>query len=80
MSFNIQTNAAIPQNNMAFRAKENMLIKGLRRKRMLDQGMSKENIINYEGAEASFWSFYEKLAKDIMPKLNVQQAKNTYKK
>ena len=79
MSLNIQTNSVMPQNNMTFRAKENMLIKGLRRKQMLDNGMRKEDIINYERAESSFWSFYEKLAKDLMSNLNVQQAKNTYK-
>ena len=85
MSFNIQTNAVMPQKNMAFRGKEKNLTEILKKAQREAQltpknctktakEFAKEDLI-----EASFIKYQENLAKDIMSKLNLQQAKNMYK-
>lgn len=85
MSFNIQTNAVMPQNNMAFKGKEKNLIKIMKeaqREASLaskDCGKTAKEFAKEDLIESSFILFQENLAKDIMSKLNLQQAKNMYK-
>ena len=85
MSFNIQTNAVMPQNNMAFRSKEKNLIKSVKEAQREAQLTSKDcaktanDFAKEDSIGASFIKYQENLAKDIMSKLNLQQAKNMYK-
>ena len=86
MSFNIQTNAVMPQKNMAFRGKEKNLTEILKKAQREAQLTSKDcaktanDFAKADAFEAAFIKYQENLAKDIMSKLNLQQAKNIYKK
>ncbi len=85
MSFNIQTNAIMPQKNMAFRGKENLpeiLKKAQREAQLTSKNCTKtaKEFAKEDFIEASFIKYQENLTKDIMSKLNLQQAKNIYKK
>ena len=86
MSFNIQTNAVMSQKNMAFRGKEKNLTEILKKAQREAQLTSKnctktaKEFAKEDFIEASFIKYQENLAKDIMSKLNLQQAKNIYKK
>lgn len=87
MSFNIQTNAIMPQKNMAFRGKEKnlteILKKAQREVRLTSKDCAKtaNDFAKADAFEAAFIKYQENLTtKDIMSKLNLQQAKNIYKK
>ena len=86
MSFNIQTNTVMPQKNMAFRGKEKNLTEILKKAQREAQLTSKnctktaKEFAKEDSIGASFIKYQENLAKDIMSKLNLQQAKNIYKK
>ena len=86
MSFNIQTNTVMPQKNMAFRGKEKNLTEILKKAQREAQLTSKDcaktanDFAKEDSIGASFIKYQENLAKDIMSKLHLQQAKNIYKK
>ena len=85
MSFNIQTNTIMSQKNMAFRGKENLpefLKKAQREVRLTSKDCAKtaNDFAKADAFEAAFIKYQENLTKDIMSKLNLQQAKNIYKK
>ena len=75
----------MPQNNMAFRAKGKKLAKILkeaqREVRLASKDCEKtvEKFAKDDCIETGLISFQENIA-DIVSKLNLQQAKNTYKK
>jgi len=70
---------SVPVN---FKGKENKLIKLTREatKAVCDSGKTAEELAKDNRMEAAINSYYENLSKDIMSKLNLQQAKITYKK
>ena len=80
MSLNMQTNVAMPQNNMAFRAKGKNLAKILKEAQRevasKDCGKTAAEFAKDDFIETLSISFQENIAKDMMSKLNLQQAKN----